>query len=87
MFRVPQRGVYCRQPPIRFGGSLGKYDVLFFVCGPGYWSLEAGECVNGFQVLGVYVDVIVFGECAIVSQSKTLRHESNVHFTCFSYDR
>ena len=40
-----------------------------------------------FPIFGVYVVVIVFGECVIVFQSKTLRHESNVHPLHISYDR
>ena len=56
--------------------------------------LRSGQLVNGklvsvlsFSIFGVYVVVIVFGECVIVFQSKTLRHESNVHPLHISYDR
>ena len=40
-----------------------------------------------FPTFGVCAVVIVFGECVIVFQSKTLRQESNVHPLHISYDR
>ena len=56
--------------------------------------LRSGQLVNeklvsvlsfsNFRGIGV---VIVCGECVIVFQSKTLRHESNVRPLHISYDR
>ena len=58
------------------------------------FHLRSGQLVNGklvsvlsFPIFGVYVVVIVFGECVIVFQSKALRQESNVHPLHISYDR
>ena len=57
------------------------------ICCVGNSSLENWSVCYRFPSFKVFVVIIVFGECVVVFQSKTLRHESNVHPLNISYDR